>query len=176
MSNHWEQLKEGTPVFNEFNEVIGFEDKLNFDTKIKQFILTTDSITNELNVNLELVRGSKESADVFLKEISNIVYAYIYKKKPAILRKKTEYFLTFDMRNRRILYLAMVDMVRYAFFSGGNILGYQPGVNLNESGLIEIEKLRDERLVSSVTDSLLKTNFLVDRNFVESFNAVDFEF
>lgn len=173
--NPWGNLKNGAPVFNSNKEVVDFEEKMTYNKTLRQFVLTTDTITNELNVNLEIVRGSKENADVFLKEISTIVYAYIYKKKPAILRNKMEYYLTFDMRNRRILYLAMVDMVRYAFISGGNIIGYQPAVNLNESGMIDIEKLRDERIVSYVVDSLLKTNFLIDRNFVESFDAVDFE-
>ena len=174
MNNHWEQLSDGAPVFDVFGDVFEFEGKLLYDKTYKVYKLTIDSVRNELNVDLEIVRGSRENAESFLTELSNLLYSYIYKKKPAILREKTEYYLTFSLRTRRIIYLALIDMVRYAFYSGGNIMAYQPGVNLNETGLIDIEQLRDERIVSYVVDSLLKTNFLVDRNFVEAFDLVPY--
>lgn len=172
MSKHWEQLENGAPIYDREGNVYGFEGKLIFDEFTKHYILTLDAVKNELNVDLEIVRGSKENANVFLEELSELLYAYIFKKKPAQLREKTEYFLAFDMRNRRVLYRSLIDLVRYAFFSGGNIMAYQPGVNLNETGTIDIETLRDERMVSYVTDSILKTNRLVDRFFIEKFTPI----
>ena len=171
MAEHWEQLEQGVPLYDEFGDVYGYKDMLKYDKLSGQFILTYSAVKAELNIDLETLKGTKTNGEIFLKELSGIIYGYIYKKKPAILREKTEYYLTYDRRNRRILYLAMVDMIRYALYSGGNIMGYQPGVNLNESDELNIEKLRNERMVSYVTDSLLKTNFLIDRNFVEYFKV-----
>lgn len=170
---HWEQLKNGAPIYDEEENVYGFEDKLIYDKKSGRFILTIDAVKNELNVNLTELRESHENARAFLDELSLLLYSYIYKKKNPVLRRKKEYYLTFDLRNRRILYECMIDMLRYSFYSGGNIMAYQPGVNLNETGEINIEELRNERIVSYVTDSLLKTNFLVDRNFVEDFQEIE---
>ncbi len=166
---HWEQLKDGAPLKDQNEKVYGFENKLLWEDTQKTFYLTTNAVLNELNVNLETVKETKENAISFLREIAQVLYAYIYKKKPAILREKTRYFLTYDLRNRLILYLCMIDMIRYAWYSGGNIVGYQPAINFNETDIGDIEKVRDERVVSFVTDSILKTNHLVDRNFVEKF-------
>lgn len=177
MVEHYEQLKEGAPIFDvyaeEKNTVYGFQDMLEWDEFHRRYYLTVDAVDNELNVDLVTARGDYANAKSFLKEISELVYAYLYKKKTGIRREKLEYFLTFDLRNRRILYIAMIDMLRYAFYSGGNVIGYQPGVNLNESQQISMEDLRDERIVSYVTDSVLKTNRLIDRDFVERFSVPD---
>jgi len=169
MAEHWEQFNDGAPIYDDNGNVFGYEDKLIWNNDYKQYELTIDAVRNNLNVDLEIARGDKANAKVFLKELSLIIHAYIYKKKPAVLKEKTQYYLTYKLRNRQVLYEAMLDMIRYAFFSGGNVLSYQPGVNLNETGLIDIENLRDERIVSYVTDAILKTNFLVDRNFIEAF-------
>lgn len=171
MAEHWEQLEQGIPIYDEFGQVYDFQDMLEYDKRSGQFVLTYTAVKNELNIELSKLKGTKLNGEIFLKELSGIIYGYIYKKKPAILRDKTEYYLTYDKRNRRILYYAMLDMIRYSLYSGGNIMGYQPGVNLNESDELDIEQLRNERMVSYVTDSLLKTNFLIDRNFVEYFEV-----
>jgi len=171
MAEHWEQLEQGVPLYDEFGDVCGYKDMLKYDKLSGQFILTYSAVKAELNIDLETLKGTRTNGEIFLKELSGIIYGYIYKKKPAVLRHKTEYYLTYDKRNRRILYLAMVDMIRYALYSGGNIMGYQPGVNLNEADELDVEKLRNERMVSYVTDSLLKTNFLIDRNFVDYFEV-----
>lgn len=169
--NHYEQLKQGAPILNEDGSVYEFEDYLKWDNLHRRFYLKVEQVDSEFNISLSNARGSHENAVVLLKEISEIVYAYLYKKKSGIRREKLEYFLNFDLRNRRILYIAMLDMIRYALYGGGNIVGYQPGVNLNETDLGDIEKLRDERIVSYVTDSTLKTNRLIDRDFIERFSV-----
>lgn len=169
--NHYDRLKDGAPILDEEGRVYGFEDYLEWDDLHRRFYLRVDAVDSELNISLENVRQTYENAVVFLKELSEIVYSYLYKKKSGIRREKLEYFLNFDMRNRRILYVAMLDMVRYALYAGGNIISYQPGVNLNETDIGDIEKLRDERIVSYVTDSTLKTNRLVDRDFIERFSV-----
>lgn len=167
--NHWEQLKNGVPLFDNFGKVHGFENKLLWDSNNDCFVLDIDAVRNELNVDLELVKGTKENAVAFLREISQIVHEYIHRKKPAILREKSEYFLKYDMRNRKIIYRCLVDMVRFALYSGGNITGYQPAINFNETSVADIEKVRDERVLSFVMDSIIKTNRLMDRNFIEYF-------
>lgn len=167
--SHWGQLVKGAPLLNQDKQVVGFEDELIFDKMQKTLYLNPDSVTNELNIDLTLVRGDYNNVISFLREISQLLYSYILKKKPAVLHDKTKYFLHFDLRNRRILYLCMIDLVRYSLYGGGNIIGYQPAINLNESGMLDIEKVRDERVMSFVTDSILKTNHLVDRNFIEYF-------
>lgn len=169
--NHYDQLKDGAPVLDEDGYVYGFEDYLEWDKLHRRFYLKVDAVDSELNISLANVRQTHENAVVFLKELSEIIYSYLYKKKSGIRRDKLEYFLNFDMRNRRILYIAMLDMVRYALYGGGNIISYQPGVNLNETSIGDIEKLRDERIVSFVTDSTLKTNRLIDRDFIERFSV-----
>jgi hypothetical protein len=171
MANHWEQFSDGAPIYDEFGEVFGFEGLLFWNDKYKQYELNIDSVKNEIGIDLEIARGDRANARLFLTEVSTLIYAYIYKKKPAVLRNKTRYFLTYKLSIRRVLYEAMVDMIRYSYYSGGNIMAYQPGVNLNETGLIDIEQLRDERIVSYVTDAILKTNTLVDRNFIEAFEV-----
>ena len=173
--SHWEQLKNGAPVYTIENKVFGYEDLLEYDETNRYFVLTNSAIKNELNIDVSIMKGNRENAKAYLKEISNIIYSYIYKKKPAVLRNKTEYFLKYDLRNRLVLYLAMLDMIRYSLYGGGNIIGYQPGINFNESSKLDIELIRDERIVSYVTDSILKTNFLVDRNFVEKFSVPEGE-
>lgn len=169
MAEHYEQLKNGVPLYDKDGNVYGYEDMLEYNKIYGQFELTTDAVKNELNIDLSQLRGDATNGRVFLKELSLILYSYIYKKKPAVLREKTEYFLTYDKVNRRVLYLCLVDMIRYALYAGGNIMGYQPGVNLNETDQIDIDVLRNERIMSYVTDSILKTNRLVDRNFIEFF-------
>lgn len=171
MAEHWEQFEDGAPIYNDDGEVFGFENKLVWNDNWKQYELDIDAVRNEINVDLEIARGDRANAKAFLQELSTLTYAYIYKKKPAVLREKTEYYLTYKLTNRKVLYEAMIDMIRYSFYSGGNVLGYQPGVNLNETGMIDIEELRDERIVSYVTDAILKTNFLIDRNFVDAFDV-----
>jgi len=170
---HYDQLKEGAPIFDKNGYVKGFEEELEWNEKDRRFVLTTDAVKNELGVDLAQVRGDANNARIFLDEISNLVYTYLYKKKTGRRRPKMEYYLTFDMRNRRALYYAMLDMLRYAFYSGGNIAGYQIGVNFNESALMDIHELRDERIVAYATDSILKTNMLIDRDFVERFTVPD---
>ena len=167
--NHWEQLVMGESLLDENGDVVGFEEKLIWDGNQKTLYLHPDSVRNELNVDLEMVKKDYENSIAFLREISQLLYSYILKKKPAVLHDKTKYFLHYDKRNKRILYLCMVDLIRYALYSGGNIAGYQPAINFNESGMLDIEKIRDERIMSFVTDSILKTNHLIDRNFVDYF-------
>ena len=166
---HWEQFDYGAPLFNADKTINQFEDELAWDKFQKTLVLTSDAVRNELAIDLEDVRGDNENVIAFLRELSQLLYTYILKKKPAVLEEKTRYFLHYDLRNRRIIYLCLIDLIRYSIYGGGNVLGYQPSVNLNESGLIDIEKVRDERIMSFVTDGILKTNRLVDRNFVDYF-------
>jgi|GEM_PF-5021607 len=172
---HWEQLKNGAPLFDQDKKVYGFENDLIYDEVQETLRLTIDAVSNELNIPLELIKKDTTNANVFLRELSQLVYSYIYKKKPAVLREKTKYILHYDMKNRKTLFLVLIDVIRYALYSGGNITGYQPGVNLNETGIIDVEDLRNERIMSYVSDSLIKTNFLVDRNFVEKFTLPEEE-
>ena len=177
MTEHWEQLKNGAPLFSNLDkkEILGYENKLVWDDVQKTMVLTVDAVSNRLRVNLEGVQGSKDNANVFLQELSLLLYEHILRKKPAVLREKTKYFLHYDMTNRNIIYNCLIDLIKYAFYSGGNILAYQPGVNMSDGEVLDIEKMRDERVMSYVTDSLLKTNTLVDRNFVEYFELPDKE-
>ena len=169
MMEHWTQLKKGARIFNENKTIYKYEEELTWDENQKTLVLTSDAVKNELNVDLEDVRGDTQNVNAFLREISQLLYTYIIKKKPAILEEKTRYFLNYDLRNRRIIYLCLIDLIRYSLYGGGNVIGYQPAINLNESGIIDIEKVRDERIMSFVTDGILKTNRLVDRNFIEYF-------
>lgn len=180
MAKHYEQLKHGEDLLKyseeeKKNVVIGYEKELTWDEKQKTLVLTIDAVSNELQVDLVKIRKDRENAIAHLRELSQLLYSYILRKKPAILKEKTEYYLKYDMRNRRIIYLCLLDLIRYSLYGGGNIIGYQPGVHLNDGDVLDIEKMRDERVMSFVTDSILKTNFLVDRNFVESFDVPDEE-
>lgn len=169
MSNHWDRLKDGQKLLTSDDKVYGFENKLIWDKFHKRLILTVDAINKELKDDLASIRGDEENAREFLNQISLITYEHILRKKPAILREKMQYYLKYSYTTRKVLYDAMVDMVRYTLYGGGNIIGYQPAINFNETSIGDIEKVRDERVVSYVTDSILKTNFLTDRNFVEDF-------
>lgn len=174
MEKHYNQLREGAPIFNDDDTVYGFDNELKFDVSKKRYILKSDSVINELGVDLTEIKRTKENVNFFLDELSNLVYAYIYKKKAAHKRKKLEYLLAFDMDYREAIYESMLDTIRYALYSGGNIVGYQPAVNFNESGKLDIEEVRNERIISYVTDSALKTRHLVDRDFRDKFKIPEY--
>jgi hypothetical protein len=168
---HYNQLKNGIPLYDANGNVFGFEHDLTWNDKWEHFQLTLDSVKNEVGLNLEEVKGDHENANIFLNELARIVYGYLYKKKTAGLNEKLRYYLKYEKRARKIIWQSMIDMIKYAMVGGGNIVGYQPAVNPNESTILDIREMRDERIVSFVMDSLLKSGKLIDRGFIEEFTV-----
>lgn len=134
------------------------DDYLVYDKQMHKYVLTTVCATVELGLNLNQIFNDENDANKStlanraLKEISNKLYNYIYSFNPRY-KLYTEYVLANNEDAREIIKECLKNELLYNI-KNGDFYNYA-GVNLAKGITMDIEQLRDRRVVSKLTEDML---------------------
>lgn len=135
-----------------------FDDQdMRYDYKTHKYTLTKECVFNELGINLDtrlnVARNDNQSAaaDIALKQISTHLYNFIYARTRN--KQYIELLLAKYEPCRELLKQCLLNEVQYTI-TNGQFWNYA-GVNLSDSGTIDINALRGARVVSYDTEQIL---------------------
>ena len=128
-----------------------------YDKSIRQYVLEKNYALNNiyLDEHIEVELRSNKRFERLLYEVSDDIYRYIYRYtlKQSIPFKR--HFLAKSEEAREALKRAMLYQLRYYIRSGGGLLKDQPGVDLERSRVIDLDRLRGEAAIASHTIDIL---------------------
>ena len=124
---------------------------MKYDMNLRQYILEPNYVLNNLYLeeHVETELGSNERFNRLLREVSDDIYRYIYRYTLKNQIEIKRYILAKKEEVRDIIKRAMLYQVRYYLRSGGGLLKDMPGVDLERSRLIDLDRLRGEGHISS---------------------------
>lgn len=135
--------------------------KYNFD--LHKYVLTIDGVKNLLNEDLvEWLQKDEFEANIYLEEISEDVYGYIYDNSLVQTVPIKEYLLAKYISLREVIERALVAQVRYDMRSGGGLLKDQHGVSIEKVVALENNILMD-RSISTRTKRILSQSGILYR-------------
>jgi hypothetical protein len=128
-----------------------------YDKGIRQYVLKKNYALNNiyLEEHIEVELRSNKRFERLLYEVSDDVYRYIYRYtlKQSIPFKR--YLLAKREDIRDVLKRAMLYQLRYYIRSGGGLLKDMPGVDLERSRVIDLDRLRGEAAMATHTIDIL---------------------
>jgi hypothetical protein len=128
-----------------------------YDLSLRQYILKENYVLNNLYLDehIETELKSNKRFKRLLAEVSDDIYRYIYRYT---LRSEIPYkrFLLAKRPDvREAVKRAMLFQTRYYLRSGGGLLKDMPGVDLERSRLIDLDRLRGEGSIASQAIGIL---------------------
>lgn len=108
---------------------------MTYDTTTRLWYLTIDEISDEFDDNLTYLLKTEKKASAFLREISRQVDMCMQEELINESRPINRYLLEHDEARIDNLKQAQLEQYRYARVSGGNLMGYQSGIN-PKTGLV----------------------------------------
>lgn len=135
-----------------------FEDNdMFYDANLRQYVLKKNYALNNiyLDEHIEVELRSNKRFERLLYEVSDDIYRYIYRYtlKQSIPFKRFLLAKREDIRD--VLKRAMLYQLRYYIRSGGGLLKDMPGVDLERSRVIDLDRLRGEGAIASQTIDIL---------------------
>lgn len=141
--------------------VLPFNDQdMTYDFGLRQYVLNENYVLNNLYLDehIETELRSNKRFKRLLVEVSDDIYRYIYRYtlKNQIPLKRFLLAKRSDIRDT--LKRAMLFQTRYYLRSGGGLLKDMPGVDLERSRMIDLDRLRGEgHIASQAIDILSET-------------------
>lgn len=135
------------------------DNKMTYNLAEHRYALNPQYVTDKTGIVLQNVLRSamdnnvSASAERFVDFISRHFYGYIYRNIPTANRNIIEYALAKCPELRDIIAQCMVNEVEYALSEGG--FWNKSGVNIAKGSVMDLSTLRDTRVVSYDTQSLL---------------------
>ena len=138
--------------------VLPFDDQdMFYDKDLRQYVLKENYVLNNLYLDehIETELRSNKRFKRLLVEVSDDIYRYIYRYtfKNQISYKR--FLLAKRDDIRKVLKRAMLFQTRYYLRSGGGLLKDMPGVDLERSRLIGLDRLRGEGSIASQAIDIL---------------------
>ena len=135
-----------------------FDDQdMTYDLGLRQYILNENYVLNNLYLDehIETELRSNKRFKRLLVEVSDDIYRYIFRYtfKNQIPFKR--FLLAKREDIRQALKRAMLFQTRYYLRSGGGLLKDMPGVDLERSRLIDLDRLRGEGSIASQAIDIL---------------------
>lgn len=129
-----------------------YDDKdMKYDMDLRQYVLTPNYVLNNLYLeeHIETELRSNKRFDRLLREVSDDIYRYIYRYTLKNQIEIKRYVLAKKEEVRDVLKRAMLYQIRYYLRSGGGLLKDMPGVDIERSRMIDLDRLRGEGSIAS---------------------------
>lgn len=133
------------------------DDLMHYDYKAHRYVLKPEAVRNDLGINLSEVLNNLGDTNPstlperFLNDVSQKLYSYIYKFSPQ--KYLIEYRLAKDPYCRDLIYECLCNEVKYTL-KNGDFWNYA-GVNLSKAQAMPLDALRNEGMVSALTEQQL---------------------
>lgn len=131
------------------------DDIMKYDMAAHRYILTKSGVFQELGINLDLEiqrPGRSNTADRFLKKISDSVYSYIYEDSNSA--EWLEFQLAKNSALRDIIKEMLLAQVEYIL--DNNFLDDYSGVNIQKGTAMRRQDLRGSMHVSATVERLCR--------------------
>lgn len=127
------------------------DNDMKYDLNLRQYVLNPNYVLNSLYLeeHIETELRSNKRFDRLLREVSDDIYRYIYRYTLKNQIEIKRYILAKKDVIRDVLKRAMLYQVRYYLRSGGGLLKDMPGVDIERSRLIDLDRLRGEGSIAS---------------------------
>lgn len=124
---------------------------MKYDMDLRQYILEPNYVLNNLYLeeHIETELRSNNRFNRLLREVSDDIYRYIYRYTLKNQIEIKRYILAKKEDVRDVLKRAMLYQVRYYLRSGGGLLKDMPGVDIERSRMIDLDRLRGEGSIAS---------------------------
>ena len=132
--------------------VLPYEDEaMKYDMGLRQYVLKQNYVLNNLYLDehIETELRSNNRFERLLYEVSDDIYRYIYRYTLKNQIEIKRYLLAKKEEIRDLLKRAMLYQVRYYIRSGGGLLKDMPGVDIERSRMIDLDRLRGEGSIAS---------------------------
>ena len=129
-----------------------YDDKdMKYDMNLRQYVLNPNYVLNNLYLeeHIETELRSNKRFDRLLREVSDDIYRYIYRYTLKNQIEIKRYILAKKDTIRDVLKRAMLYQIRYYLRSGGGLLKDMPGVDIERSRMIDLDRLRGEGSIAS---------------------------
>lgn len=146
------------------------DDDMVYDLDNRQYLLTVSGVKNLLGFNLEELTGSKELADIFCLEISDIVYNFIYSYTLLENMIYKRYMIAKDGDLRLLFKRILLAQTRYSVRSGANLLGDMHGVNIEKGKALRLDQLRGSVEISSQALRMLNAGGLLYNGYMYAYS------
>lgn len=143
--------------------------EMNYDKVYHRYVPTQVGLELAMATKLEQqthlfdATSSSITADIeaWLTMISDTIYDWIYSETPIGNHAYIEYMFAYDQFCIKVLWKCMVDMARYDISSGGMLVGYQHGINIERAKLIDRKSLRGRIVIPDAVEKKLRTTGLL---------------
>ena len=127
------------------------DNDMKYDLNLRQYVLNPNYVLNSLYLeeHIETELRSNKRFDRLLREVSDDIYRYIYRYTLKNQIEIKRYILAKKDVIRDVLKRAMLYQVRYYLRSGGGLLKDMPGVDIERSRMIDLDRLRGEGSIAS---------------------------
>lgn len=149
-------------ITNEDTDVYPYNDNdMVYDLDTRQYLLTIGGVSKHLDENLETLLGTIKKADIFLLEISDIIYNHIYSRIQIQILPHKRHQIAKDENIRPLFKRILLAQIRYSIRSGANLLGDMHGVNIEKGKALPIASLRGRVEISSQALRMLSQSGLL---------------
>lgn len=127
----------------------------------RRYVLTPDYVKNAIGINIAEEIGNHSDMIIFLNEISEIVYSFLYENirpesVPIVEYRIAKKYEDGGYKGRKAIMKAMHGMVKYALSSSGDLVGYQTGFNVETGMITDIDKLRGRIIIPDYSEKQLR--------------------
>jgi hypothetical protein len=161
-------------ITNTDTSILPYNDKdMKYDIDLRQYIITASGVLKYTGINLLNNFDEPQEADAFLIECSDDVYNHIYLMSRLDTISYKRHQIAKDETIREDFKKALIYQIRYAHRSGAHLIKDQHGINLEKGKAIELERIRNEVLISSPTKQTLQRIGLLHSGRMYSFADLD---
>lgn len=137
------------------------DDDMVYDLSLRQYKLTVNGVKDILGYNLEVDMGSIALANIFMNEISDIIYNHIYSYSQIKQIELKRWVIAKDENLRELFKRILLAQTRYAIRSGANLIGDMHGINFERGKALDIKQVRGDILISEQAKQMLKQSGLL---------------
>ena len=137
------------------------DNEMVYDLSLRQYKLTVSGVKDILGYNLEVDMGSIALANIFMNEISDIIYNHIYAYSQVKQIELKRYMIAKDKDLRELFKKVLLAQTRYAIRSGANLIGDMHGINFERGKALEEKQVRGDILISAQAQNILKRSGLL---------------
>lgn len=128
---------------------------MKYDLDRRQYYITKDGFKNLLGIDLGNYLESNEAVNAFLFELSDDVYQFIYSQSTIQNIPYKRYLIAKESKIREQFKRALVAQGRYMVRSSANLIKDMHGINIEKGKVIDLNNLRGDVGISSITISIL---------------------
>ncbi len=143
------------------------DNEMTFNKTKNQYILTIDSIMNNLFLDEHITTELKTSKrfNALAIETSDDIYDFIYANTKRSSVDRLEAMLAYKEEWRETLKWAMLYQMRYTLRSGGSLIKDQHGIDIERSKRLDRSDVRSFDHIAPASERLLKRKIIYTGDF-----------